>query len=559
MNKLKIFMFVAALAFAAYGCRKPIEVSFVNDTFEIGAQGGVLEANLESNGAWSICGTPDWITVSPESGTGNTTLTLTVLPNDESEIRIGKIDASSKDNSAMITVTQEAKSETEYLRVSPDGLQCDRWGDSLEINVESNLEWQLTGLPNWITASVTNGSGNGHILIVVAPIEDEISEGRQAMLTVVGGDLEETVFINQLSESSHVFSVNPMELEFSCLSGTGTFSVTSTMPWTASAEADLITFAPSSGDGDAEVTVNIAENTEHTNRKVSIQFEYAFPGGVIGSTVVWLRQEGAPDLHFLEVSPLDIVFGKEGGTREITIGCDTEWKVDLVSDWLSVSEMVGTGDATILLIAEPNSYVEPRSEECFISSDGLEKRLMVTQEPADQVMVATFVPDTVFASYTGGVYHLDLTSNVDWQLQSSDWIGLMSVSSGEGDAPIDIVVDFNSSELDRTGYVKALHDGRVLSSAVVVQEGKLNILETDITEIEARPEGGEYVIHVTANQAWQVAYNVSWLSCAPESGFGNGNITITVDPLPSVRPRIGQLKLKGSSGTELLIAVNQHQ
>ena len=81
MNKLKFFMFVAVLAFAAYGCRKPVEVSFVNNAFEIGAQGGVLEANLESNGEWNINSVPEWITVSPTSGTGNAALTLTVLPN----------------------------------------------------------------------------------------------------------------------------------------------------------------------------------------------------------------------------------------------------------------------------------------------------------------------------------------------------------------------------------------------------------------------------------------------------------------------------------------------
>lgn len=551
-------MLVAVLTFV-FGCRKPVEVSFVNDTMEIGAQGGTLEVSLQSNGDWTINAMPNWITVSPNSGTGNATLTLSVLPNTISEVRVGKIEVASKNNSAIVTVTQAANDESGYLRVSPEYYSCDQWGDTLEINVESNLEWRLTGLPNWMTASMTEGIGDGFISILIDPIQEEISEGREAILTFVGDGVEAKITIRQLNHSEHVFSVDPMELAFSCLSGIGTITVTSTIPWTVSTEVDWITFSPSSGNGNAEVMVNVAENTALTIREANIQFEYAFSGGSMGKTFVWVRQEGAPDQHFLEVSPLSFLFGREGGIQEINIECDTEWKVDLQSDWLTVSETLGTGNATIQLIAAPNDIVEPRQAEFAISSDVLIKTLKVAQEAGVEPIVAMLTPDTIFASYMGGVYHLELISNVDWQLESSDWISLMTASSGEGNASIDIVIDFNSSELGRVGYVRVLRHGQVLFSTIAEQEGKPNIFETDLTEIDVRPEGGDYVIHVTANQSWSVIPDSEWMSCLPESGFGNGDITITVAPLPSVRPRIGHLKLKGSSGIEIIITINQHQ
>ena len=107
--------------------------------------------------------------------------------------------------------------------------------------------------------------------------------------------------------------------------------------------------------------------------------------------------------------------------------------------------------------------------------------------------------------------------------------------------------------------MRAVNNGQVLGRAIVAQEGKPNILEVDLTEIDARPEGGEYDIHVTANQAWTVTYNVDWISCTPESGFGNGEFTISVEPMPSAQPRTGRLKLTGSTGAEVIITVNQHQ
>lgn len=551
MNKLKFFMFVAVLAFAAYGCRKPVEVSFVANAFEVGAQGGVLEANLESNGDWNINSVPDWITVSPISGTGNAVLTLTVLPNSTTESRTCEIKATTKDNTAVLTVTQAFGV---YLAIFPDSYECGEAGGQFDVTVSSNDSWSVSELPDWIMCSTTSGSGDGTITVTVHALNGETSSAREADLVIGNEQIQRTLHVVQNLDPQISISVAPELLEIPCEGGSASVAVTCEGAWTASTAVDWITLDKTEGEGNAELLVTVSENPDLTPRQANV--ELVSSTGV--NALVSVRQEASPDPHFLEVSPVDIFFGKEGGTQEITIGCDTEWKVDLISDWLSVSEQIGTGDATILLIAQPNSFVDPRSEEFFISSNGLEKRLKVTQEAGDEIMVATFVPDTIFASYTGGVYHLDMTSNSSWQLEASSWISLIT-TSGEGDASFDIIVDYNSAEFSRMGFVRAVNNGQVLGKAVVAQEGKPNILEADLTEIDARPEGGEYVVHVTANQAWNVTYNVDWISCAPESGFSSGEFTITVEPMPSVQPRTGRLKLTGSTGAEVIITVNQHQ
>ena len=551
MNKLKFFMFVAVLAFAAYGCRKPVEVSFVANAFEIGAQGGVLEANLESNGDWNINSVPDWISVSPISGTGNAVLTLTVLPNSTTESRTCEIKATTKDNTAVLTITQAFGV---YLAIFPDSYECGEVGGQFDVTVSSNDSWSVSELPDWIMCSTTSGSGDGTITVTVHALNGETSSAREANLVIGNEQIQKTLHVVQNLDPQISISVAPELLEIPCEGGSASVAVTCEGAWTASTAVDWITLDKTEGEGNAELLVTVSENPDLMPRQANV--ELVSSTGV--NALVSVRQEASPDPHFLEVSPVDIFFGKEGGTKEITIGCDTEWKVDLVTDWLSVSEQIGTGNATILLIAQPNSFVDPRSEEFFISSNGLEKRLKVTQEAGDEIMVATFVPDTIFASYTGGVYHLDMTSNSSWQLEASSWISLIT-TSGEGDASFDIIVDYNSTEFSRMGFVRAVNNGQVLGKAVVAQEGKPNILEADLTEIDARPEGGEYVVHVTANQAWNVTYNVDWISCTPESGFSSGEFTITVEPMPSVQPRTGRLKLTGSTGAEVIITVNQHQ
>jgi hypothetical protein len=97
-----------------------------------------------------------------------------------------------------------------------------------------------------------------------------------------------------------------------------------------------------------------------------------------------------------------------------------------------------------------------------------------------------------------------------------------------------------------------------VGSFVIVQEGKTIDLETDVLQLDVHPEGGEFEVHVTSNQAWTVHADSDWLHCNPQSGFGNGSFTIEVDVLSSPRPREGHIKVVGEMGSEVVIVVSQH-
>ena len=177
--------------------------------------------------------------------------------------------------------------------------------------------------------------------------------------------------------------------------------------------------------------------------------------------------------------------------------------------------------------------------------------------PGDEPIMASFEPDTMFVSFNGGVQTLQLTSNTTWQLQVSSWITLIT-SSGEGDATFDIVVNSNSDPYERIGFVRAIHNGQVLGTMIVVQEGKIDTLEADITELDVRPEGGSFEIQVSSNQSWTVNTDVEWIHCDPLSDFGNKILTVTVDAMEGFRPRTGHVKLSGEMGNSVSITVNQH-
>lgn len=555
MKKINYLLFVVALAMSFVGCRKPVEVSFDTTTQEINAQGGTVEIVLKSNGDWTINPTAEWIAVSPMSGKGDATLTLTVESNTTGEDRSTQIKATTKDNTATLNLTQGAQSPQPqyYLNVSPKNYRCGGAGGEFTVEISSNLDWIVT-TPQWITCSVMEGFDDATVTLTISPIEDEKIEMREADVLFESSLASDKVHVVQTVDPIMGIEIMPKNLEFVCTGETKIIAVFTEDAWTASMEVDWVTLSQTEGQGDAEIRVTLGENPGYEQRQTTVLFTTA--GGA--QAMLGIRQEASPNPHFLEVSPLEFQFEKEGGECEISVNCDTGWEFDMACDWLSLSQQSGIGNATVVLTAQPNLLTEPRTNAFFIKSGNLYYEFFVTQAPGDTPLMVEFDADTVFVVYTGGLQSLSLASNTTWQLQASSWITLIT-SSGEGDAEFDIAVDSNTDPNNRIGFVSAVHNGQEMANIIVVQEGKPNILETDITELDVRPEGGSYEIQVTSNQSWAVNADVNWIHYEPQSGFGNKILTVTVDPMMGARPRTGHIKLSGETGSLVIITVNQHQ
>ena len=550
MKKLTVLI-VAAMAFAFMGCRKPVEVSFDQATQEIDAQGGSIEIALKSNGEWTIAQTVGWVMVSTMSGNGDATLILTVAPNRTGESRSTEIIASTKDNTAVLKLTQDEPQH--YLNVLPSSIICGSEGGEFAIEVSSDIEWAVI-TPQWVTSSILNGVNDTTFTLTIGAIEGDDVSSREGEVVIRGLDISAKVSIVQEVMPGIGIQVIPENLDYACTCETKTVTVTTEDNWTAIVGEDWVTLNQNEGQGVTEISITVSENPMYVERRTNVIFTTAAGA----QTMLAIRQEASPNPHFLEVSPLEFQFGKEGGEREINVNCDANWEFDLDCNWLSLSQQSGTGNAIVVLTAEPNVLVGARSMDFIIKSGSLSAHLTASQASGDEPIIISFEPDTMFVSFIGGVQTVQLTSNTTWQLQASNWITLIT-NSGEGDATFDILVDNNSDPNERIGFVRAIRNGQELGAMVVVQEGKVNILEADITELNAPPEGGSFEIQVSANQSWTANTDVGWIHCSPMSDFGNKILTVTVDAMTGVRPRTGQVKLSGEMGNSVSISVKQHQ
>ena len=82
--KLRYFIpsLVAVVAAMFTGCSDDNDPTYLKEIrvsqsyVSLSTSGGSTSINIEANGAWSVSGAPDWLTVSPASGTGSGTITF---------------------------------------------------------------------------------------------------------------------------------------------------------------------------------------------------------------------------------------------------------------------------------------------------------------------------------------------------------------------------------------------------------------------------------------------------------------------------------------------------
>ena len=485
MKRLHFFLFVAFTACLLVSCRKPVEVSFGVQSLNVAAEGGDYTVELKSNGEWSIGSASDWLTVLPTSGNGNATLKLVAQPNTSEQSRSMELRATTKDNSASLTISQEGASNGE----DPNGED-----------------------PN-------GEDPNG---------EDPNGE-----------------------DPEHFLTVTPNELQFVCTGENKVITIECDEAWSITEVTEWMGFDKTEGDGNDEVVVTVGENPLHEMRSAEIEIRSASGN----AAVINVSQEASPVQHFLNVTPTGLSFGKEGESKDVTIECDAEWQVVFDADWLTASVNEGSGNGTVTFTALPNVFMETREAIVTINSRLLSQTISMRQSPGDEPIWVNVTPDSLFVPYVGGVRSISITSNHTWTVTVPSWITVL-VTSGTGDATIEMMVDANAGNTPRTGNITIQHGTEVLATVAVVQEGIPSILTTNVSEINLPAEGGVQVIRLTANQSWRIR-KASWIECTPMEGTGDMEISVKVGPLETAEPREAVIMIIGDLDAVATVTVRQ--
>src|SRR4051812_26030816 len=114
--------------------------------------------------AWTAGTNSSWVQVSPTSGQGEASLTLTAAANPQGLVRTGNITI----NGGQIAITQAASPCT--FAVSPGDVAFAAQGGSTDVRVTTlaGCSWTASSPLSWLTVSRASGSGTDDVTVVAA-------------------------------------------------------------------------------------------------------------------------------------------------------------------------------------------------------------------------------------------------------------------------------------------------------------------------------------------------------------------------------------------------------
>lgn len=554
MKKFKSLLLMAVLLVVAVSCGKKHEISLSPTSFEFDPHGGELTVEITTDGDWNVEKCPEWITATETSGSKNASIVLTAQQNLGGTVREGIFEVSTADKSAQLQLSQGFVEE-DYFSVLPDSLLVNYQGGEFDLQIISNCAWSLSENSqqiDWISVSPMSGEGNQTVKVTVDRYDNTgDASSRHASLVFAGGLSLVPVNVTQTDGSEVAVSVSPHSLRFATEGGSQQLDVTCTSNWTVTASVSWLSVSVAEGSGNGQITVTAEANELYQSRLGAV----VFVSDAGQNTTVTVSQEAAIDPHHLDVSPLDVNFTKQGGSVEITVGCDEMWKIDCPEHWIILPVLDGQGDGSFEIIAEENILNTPRSTVLYVVSGVLERQIQIHQEAGDEAPYISLNVDTLYVDAVEDVFNIEVSSNVAWTVRGSNWAEPLQ-GSGEGDGTFSLRIHANYEMRPRTCSVRVSALGTT-ASFVVVQSGYVYTLETSTTEIIAPADGLKTEISVFANQNWTVSKGASWIQYDPANGSNDGAFSIVVDPNSSPRDRSAEIYVTGERDGLVIINVSQ--
>lgn len=506
------------------------------------ASGSNATVSLSSNVNWTATSAGVWLNVTPTTGNGNTSLTVSAnSANASSNTRNSFIALDGGSGAILDTIFVEQLGNTQQLSVAPSNITLAQAMGSLDsFIVNSNVVWQVSSGATWLTANAPFNSFDTNKVEIIANSMNPNPNPRSSFIAVENvratlPTLFDTVFVTQLG-TTPVLSGAPDTIMLPFSSGSvANLSLTASGNWTA-IEGDLwFSLNQSSGTGSANLTLTANSNNTTGSQRLSF---VALADNVnnLSDTVIVIQDTLS---NGLATTPDTIrISSTIGSTNTFDINTSLNWNANIVGPLpsISLSQNAGSGNTTITVTAlSPNNTLNDRLSVVEVLSTGtpvIRDTVWVIQEGIQPILTAT--PDVINLGFSSGSNDIvSLSSNIPWTVNNpAAWLSVNPLT-GNGNTTLNITANSdNLTGSDRTATVTIDGVSAAISETITVTQidgssPSFNVSKD--TVFVDNPQGSTGSFSILSNaSSWTISENTSWLLINPTSGSNTQTITALV-------------------------------
>jgi Leucine-rich repeat (LRR) protein len=268
-----VLMLVILVVFAS--CEQPTMLSVSQTALTFENSGGNQSVTLTANKVWTASSNQGWLRVSPSSGEGTTTLSISCEGNTTYDSRTGNITIVSEELTLTISVTQ---AEGLGLLISQPEYNLSNEAQTISVTVQANVQYTVdidNACRDWIKQESTKGLSSNTIKFAIS--KNESYDGREGKITIrqTNGNLSATVIVKQ-SQTNGLFA-EKTEYEVSYEEQTLSIKVISNVDYDVQIDdscKDWISRVQTKGLAESTLTLSISQNGKE-ERKGSVVLKYA--------------------------------------------------------------------------------------------------------------------------------------------------------------------------------------------------------------------------------------------------------------------------------------------
>lgn len=360
-------------------------IILAQNLYEMPAEGGNLEFDVQTNVDFDVTISDAWITESASRGLVNQKLRFEIAPNENEEAREAEITLKKDDIVQRVKVVQAGKKEEikPYLEISMTGYTADKDGDSFNVRVQSNVEYDVyISDSSWIIES--GQTNNNHSFKIMPNLSLNVRNG-YILFTNKEYGLEKKLIVTQAKQNTFI-NISESVIELAASDNSLAFVVETNTDLNVSFNAGWLTMVSGNiTSGTNNVVFNVESNTTTQAREATITF--TAPDNTSRSVRVIQNGMDAPYMNII-TSP-DVLSAER---QEITIVADSNIDDFELSydnpDWISFIKVVpqqnqdGTYRLTYTFTVDENKSENVRANKItFMNSKyGFSKSVDISQE-----------------------------------------------------------------------------------------------------------------------------------------------------------------------------------
>lgn len=135
----------------------------------------------------------------------------------------------------------------------------------------------------------------------------------------------------------------------------------------------------------------------------------------------------------------------------------------------------------------------------------------------------------VSGNTTTATLSIQASNNCDWVITYNDsWIRSITPTKGRGSQDVTIQLYENTQTAERTAIIIVKNtSGTINRNPTITQLGNVETLSLSETSLDFTSSAESKQVAVSSNTHWETTGKTNWMTISPESGEGNGTVTVT--------------------------------